>query len=526
MAIIDQHGNVLSSTKPIQREIAVAGVNDRYRSYPSNGLTPKRLAQILREADSGDVYRQVELFEEMEEKDTHLFSQLQTRKNAVIGLDFDVMPYSDDEADKAVAEFVTEALDNLDDIEDIFIDLLDAIGKGFAVAEILWKVEGGKVYPADIVRREQKKFIWDDKDVFRVVTDAEPRGVELPENKFMIHNYKAKSGHPSRAGLLRIVCWMYLFKNYDVKDWVAFSEIYGMPLRLGKYNPSASEADKDALMQALVNIAADAAGIIPEGTDIQFTESGKTSSINVFESLANFCNAEMSKAILGQTLTSEVGSNGSYAASKTHGEVRQDLLEADCKALAKTFKKYLIRPLVMFNFGKVDRLPWIKFHYEPSEDQSQTADVYTKLVEMGLPISEEHVYERFGIPKPEGGQRVLTKVVPLAMKASAGGFIANSGDPVPGEDVARQYQKQIDALADVSTQKSAPLFDGMFRSAEALLGKVNSLEELKAQLDDPEAVLELLKGMDSAELEEQLQRSMFLADLLGRMKEDAEHTAG
>ncbi len=48
-------------------------------SYPSQGLTPERLAAIFREADAGDVRRQAELFEEMEEKDAHLGSVLQTR---------------------------------------------------------------------------------------------------------------------------------------------------------------------------------------------------------------------------------------------------------------------------------------------------------------------------------------------------------------------------------------------------------------------------------------------------------------
>ena len=38
---------------------------------------------------------------------------------------------------------------------------------------------------------------------------------------------------------------MYLFKNYDLKDWVSFAEVYGLPLRLGKYAPGASEADKE-----------------------------------------------------------------------------------------------------------------------------------------------------------------------------------------------------------------------------------------------------------------------------------------
>ena len=32
---------------------------------------------------------------------------------------------------------------------------------------------------------------------------------------------------------------MYLLKNYHLKDWVSFAEIYGLPLRLGKYAPGA-----------------------------------------------------------------------------------------------------------------------------------------------------------------------------------------------------------------------------------------------------------------------------------------------
>ena len=54
--------------RPDMREVAVAQVSDKYSEYPSNGLTPVKLAEILREADAGDVLRQMELFEEIEEK--------------------------------------------------------------------------------------------------------------------------------------------------------------------------------------------------------------------------------------------------------------------------------------------------------------------------------------------------------------------------------------------------------------------------------------------------------------------------
>lgn len=71
--------------RPVTARVAVGDVNDKFSDYPSNGLTPRRLARIFREADEGNVRAQMELFEEMEEKDTHLFSQMQTRKLGAMG---------------------------------------------------------------------------------------------------------------------------------------------------------------------------------------------------------------------------------------------------------------------------------------------------------------------------------------------------------------------------------------------------------------------------------------------------------
>lgn len=373
--------------RPDMREVAVAQVSDKYSEYPSNGLTPVKLAEILREADAGDVLRQMELFEEMEEKDPHLFSQLQTRKNAVTGLDFEVIPFGDEPLDKEIADFIEEQLNGIESFEDVENDLLDAIGKGFAVSEILWGYDEGHVVVQDIKTRHQKRFFWDTlDDSFKVRTKDVPEGILLPANKFIVHRYKARSGHTSRAGILRVVAWMYLFKNYDLKDWVSFAEIYGLPLRLGKYAPGASDSDKAALMRALIQIGSDAAGIIPDGTSIDFITTEKTSSSDLYERLARYCDEQISKAILGQTLTSDSG-GGSYAQSKTHNDVRHDLTVADCKALASTLRRDLIRPLCIFNFGEDKRIPYIRFDCEESEDLTQTATILGTLIEkVGLRI--------------------------------------------------------------------------------------------------------------------------------------------
>lgn len=217
----------------------------------------------------------------MEEKDAHLFSQMQTRKLAVTGLDWEVQPFSpDDGQDKAIAEWIKDQLLGIENLDDILTDLLDAIGKGVSIMEIIWGVDSDDFDVIEDIRYvHQKKLVWDwETDDMLVCTEQFPNGIHLPKNKFVVHRYKAKSGHPSRAGIMRIVSWMYLFKNYTVKDWVSFCEVYGMPLRIGKYDPGASEADKQELLDAIVRIGSDAAGIIPETTMIEFKEANKENS--------------------------------------------------------------------------------------------------------------------------------------------------------------------------------------------------------------------------------------------------------
>lgn len=511
--------------RPDIREIAVAHVTDKYSEYPSNGLTPVKLAEILREADAGDVLRQAELFEEMEEKDPHLFSQLQTRKNAVTGLDFEIIPFSDDPRDKEIAAFIKEQVDSVEGFEDVENDLLDAIGKGFAVSEILWGYDEGRVVAAQIKSRHQKRFFWDSlDDSFRVRTQETPEGILLPANKFIVHRYKARSGHTSRAGILRVVAWMYLFKNYDLKDWVSFAEIYGLPLRLGKYAPGASEADKNALMQALIQIGADAAGIIPDGTTIDFITTKKTSSTDLYERLARYCDEQMSKAVLGQTLTSDSG-GGSYAQSKTHNDVRHDLTVADCKALASTLRRDLIRPLCLFNFGENKRIPKIQFDCEAGEDLEQTANILDVLIgKIGLRVPTSYIYKKFSIPEPEAGEEVA------APRAAGPGILPSKQEPPAptialkaGADAGPGTQAHIDRLAGAAVRRGAGSFKKAFAPILKIIENAGSLEELRDMMEDEKAVAELYKAMDVTQAEELLQKVMVYANLEGRASEDGRH---
>lgn len=500
--------------KPVRARVAAGDVNDKYSTYPSNGLTPKRLARIFRAADDGDVLEQMELFEEMEEKDPHLFSQLQTRKLAVTGLDWEVQPFSDEEPDKTVADFIDEQLKGIENLDDIFIDMLDAIGKGVSVMEIEW---GTGTDGADIIENIEyvhpKKLVWNSRtDEMEICTREFPSGAALPENKFVVHKYKAKSGHTSRNGILRVVSWMYLFKNYDVKDWVAFCEVFGMPLRLGKYSAAASEDDKKALMEAVYSLGSDAAGIVPDSTLIEFIESQKTTSVEIYEKLARYCDEQISKAVLGQTLTSDSG-GGSYAQSKTHDEVRHDLTAADAKALAVTIRRDIIRPLVEYNFGVNANIPFFTFDCQEADDQKETVEIYKTLVcDMGLKIPESHIYKKFNIPKPEDGEKVLEpKESPYMQPKPEDELLAHSLKQEAGAG-----QEQIDAMAAEAVKWAEGAFREMMKPVLNIVDTADDLETLRETLKDDEAVKKLYGEMESPELEDVLHQAMYLSELIGR----------
>lgn len=503
--------------RPVAARIAVRDINDKYSDYPSRGLTPVRLAKILQEADEGNVRAQMELFEDIEEKDAHVFSQLQTRKLAVIGLDWEIQPCSEEERDQRIADFVKEQLEGLENFGNVLLDLLDAIGKGISIMELEWGVDSdGYDVIEDIEHVHPKKLIWDyQTDEMKICTREYPEGLSIPGNKFVVHQYKAKSGHASRAGIFRIIAWMYMFKNFDIKDWVSFCEVFGMPLRLGKYDASASEDDKKQLMDAIVSLGTDAAGVVPTSTMIEFIESNKTASADIYERLARYCDEQNSKAIVGQTLTADSG-GGSYAQSKTHNEVRHDLTVADANALSITIRRDIIRPLVEFNFGRDIGIPKIKFACEEPEDLKQLAAIYKELQEMGVEIPEDHVYEKFNIPKPEEGQKVLVPRENHTVMRHSETETALKEETIWDTE---ENQAQVDEIVAMSSELSKELFREMFRPILREIDNCDDLISLRDTLKDEKKLKELYSEMDSIELEDLISQGIYLSKLVGRTME-------
>ncbi|HXM89603.1 MAG TPA: DUF935 family protein, partial [Candidatus Acidoferrum sp.] len=225
--------------------------------------------------------------------------------------------------------------------------------------------------------------------------------------KFVTHIAKAKAGLPIRGGLARAAGWAYLFKNYVLKDWVTFTEVFGQPLRVGKYHPGASEQDKQALLNAVSRIGTDAAAIMPESMVIEFTEAHQGSS-ELYQSFCEYLDSQVSKAVLGQTLTTEMPkSGGSRAAAQVHEGVRRDILNADARRLSATLARDLVRPIVELNMGPQARYPKIELALPDDGDVKVFAEVVAMLADRGLRVGQKTILDKLGIAAAAEGEAVL-----------------------------------------------------------------------------------------------------------------------
>ncbi|MCO5083073.1 MAG: DUF935 domain-containing protein [Rhizobiaceae bacterium] len=474
--------------KLLAREVAaptISGVRRVHEERVATSLTPERLGSLLRDAALGQARAYLTLAEEMEERYLHYASQLQTRRLAIESVDVTV------EAPKGVPSKIIEAVEELTEesaFEEAIGALTDGIAKSYAVSEMMWEYERGALRPVEYIWRDQRFFQFDRLALseLRLAVDGSIEGEELPPAKFLRHLPRSKMGIPLRRGVARPAAWAYMIQQFALQDWAGFAEVYGMPLRVGKYNAGASESDKRTLLKAVASIANDAAAIIPDGMAIDFHEVKGSQGSDVFGGLLEYVDKQISKLVVGQTMTSDDGS--SLGQAKIHNEVRLDILRADAKQLAATVNRDLVHAFVAMNFGPQDVYPQIKMPVPDPEDLEVLTKAVQAMVPLGLKVKQSEMREKIGLSEPSDEDELLSAPRPAASPNPEDDDEepAKVPAPKPGKDKAKEQPKKIAALsAEVADHKRSC----RCRSCVSLLAAETVAARADAQ-DDVDALLE------------------------------------
>lgn len=387
---------------------------------------------------------------------------------------------------------------------------------GFSALEIEWQYSDGWHIPKAVTFRPQSWFIcpWRDRNVLHL-RDGSAEGAELWPCGWIVHTHKSRSGWLPRAGLFRVLAWTYLIRAYAASSEVQYVQIHGLPLRLGKYPPGSTDADKTALLNALRCLGQDAAGIIPVGMEVIF-QSPTANTRDIPRELVTRCEQGMSKAILGGTLTSQAdGKTSTNALGEIHEQVRRDILSADARQIAATLTEQLLRPLAMLNLGITDRraLPWWQFDTQDAADLALYAEALPKLAPY-MRISRRYVHERLKLPEAVSEDDVFqTATTPPEPEGEDAGHESASANIA-----AKTLDGSAQAHAATQALESMHAEEALTAAGESLLRPL--LDELANGLTPEELqgrLANLYPRMDAGELADILARAMFVAEVWGRV---------
>jgi len=309
-----------------------------------------------------------------------------------------------------------------------------------------------------------------------------------------------------------------MFKHYGLKDWMAFAEVFGMPLRLGKYRPGESQANIDILKMAVANLGIDAAAVIPEGMSIEFEELANTAGgADLFERLARFMDSQISKAVLGQTMTTDDGS--SRAQAEVHDQVRTDLRDADAGQLAETLERDLVIPYIVLNHGPQKAYPRVCLREPESADVTVLSEALGILVPLGLRVEASEVRDKLGFSDPDPDAECL-QPAPVAMPEAQPQ--AAQKDQAMNRAEATRFTADQQALEDLVAgvvPEGAGAMAGIGREIDELIRRATSFDELRILLAD------YLDQAGDDELQDGVHRSLVAADLWGRTQAGGEDEA-
>lgn len=434
--------------------------------------------------------------------DAHVDACVTSREAGVLSCEYDFTTDSNRRSDKKALEFVRENFARLD-MERLFRDILESVYFGFSVLEILTENDGTNVRFRDVVGRPQEWFVFGPGNELRFLSKQSPvDGEPVDMRRVELVRYRGSYRNPYGERKLARVFWPVSFKKGGWKFWLQFVEKYGGAL-LYLTTPEQDEDKNERKKEMLEEMIRTSVGVFSgQNDELNAVDVNKSGSSAAFRDLNSVCNAEISKAILGQTLTTEQGKTGAYSLGKVHFQVRKEIVDADKKAITATMNR-LIRRLVEPNFD-VETYPEFRF-YEEEDVKKELAERDSVLTGLGVRFDKEYFVDNYNLdPKHfETGGESEPAPAEFAEDSDEPSARAEHGefdDTIEGE---KQFERLVGNTFKAFEASVTPLFDALKRAIDG-------------SKDADDAMRNIAKAFAFKPDIENFAKSLRTADVLGR----------
>lgn len=441
-------------------------------------------------------------------RDPHVGSCIRRRKAAVKALDCGL---DRGRSRSRIARAVEDILGNLD-VRTIVGQILEAPLYGYQPLEISWRGVGGLTVPAKVESKPPEWFSFDPENQLRLKTwDSPMDGELLPDRKFLLPRQDATYQNPYGLSDLSLCYWPVIFGKGGKRFWLTFAEKYGSAFAVGKLPRTATDEERQVLLDGLEALISNGVGTIPDDGSAELIEmAGKSASADLYERLVMHCRGEISIVMTGTNQTMEASSN--KASAHAGMDVARDLRDSDAE-IAVSAVNQLIRWIVDVNWPGADAPVWSM--WDQKEQDELQAERDERNSKSGAKFTNSYWMRGYGYQEGDLQEQTAPPPIPPAGAAPAPADVATAA-------FAEADADPIDADTAALSGAAAASWQTMLAQIQAMVASAADLAALQRTLTDAYG------SLDSAQLVRVMSAAYALAELRGMaaVQDEAQDEAG
>lgn len=367
-------GNLLKGSQARSRLI--------YRDIPitaiQNAWTPAGVVSALASHTTGIFSTSAQLADAIL-GDPRVQATLNSRMSGLFGREVRHRAANDSRAAREVFDAWTEHWHKL--YTSSFVELHTyQILMGFSDGQLVWDDSGPVALPyLRFWHPRYEYFQWDIRKYVAITQDCNK--VIYPGDGKWVHHTPKGDYRGWMWGAIRAVAEPWLLRHFGFRDMARFSEVHGMPIRIGKVPAVADETQRQRFEDQTASLGSETTMILPQGVDnttpgyeLDLLEA-ESATWEIFPSEIDRCDMDIVLALVFQNLTTEV-TGGSLAATQGHMDILQFGVENDNIGWRDTIHNQIARPFAYLNFGDADLAPFTDWDVTRREDYDQRAKTF------------------------------------------------------------------------------------------------------------------------------------------------------
>lgn len=380
------------------------------RLSPLRQLTPEALSRQLDEFNLGRLGAAARTWELIERRDDVLAGVAAKRKKAVARLGWEVLAH-DTSAEAAAHRTaletfysnirVTHALDanNRGGFSLLLQQMMDAVGKRYAVHEIVWAPGGAGEQALSAEFRFVPLWYFENTTgrLRFLENDTDTDGRDLEDGAWLV---------TTGDGLMEACGHAFLYKHLPLRDWLVYCERNGMPGVKAVTDALPGTLEWESAREAVEAFGAEYHAVLSRGTELEPIDMTSRGELP-YQPLVERMDRVMISLWRGADL-STLSSGNSTGVSVQRDETL--LLENhDAIHLSEILNAQVDRYVIQYLFGKAAPKASVRIKTNVSTDPHLDLAIAQKLYDLGAPLGLAHLMERFGFPLPAATEQTLRK---------------------------------------------------------------------------------------------------------------------